>query len=631
MEGGDAGETPPIFTQSTATAPDDGTANSSLIDNLINNSDLDFSKDGYLNRIAVGGTDVPNEAYNFYRHRLIKVTDVEFLTTTSIRSVSNPFKSTYTYPMSFVIHGAGGTTGQTLSGTLTRGATDDLATLSTPSLASTVLTNATLWLGDTLNDISTAPTVSTASSVQALKADVDPPHSLWAGNESANPNIPRWGKLDGWAEMGSTTDERWSLDTPFALNEIRPGLTIHVICIISIRPAVPPTPMPLGCKLFFGVWDGTTTQNKWIEGNNFDLNAAAVGTTTAGTSVSYKAIATTSEGATLESDVAVVNPSNAALSTSNYNRLTWTNAPGILDFKLYRLMGGVYSRIFTITNGASDYNDTGGSEETLTAFPVTFNTKPIVYKETGTYYPIDGSWTAVTASIQVPSNYNTGLTTGKQWFRMGIVGPTITNRSVLIDRIGVSFLPGGWARSSRDKTLIAQNTPSSTPTNSTQGGSGITNCLDAFTLVRIKDGDASRWTPICEIDRGEWIWDGARKWNRITKIKEAKVDSVFLVVMDNGAWIKCTESERFITSRADKKGSKLENLTVGDTIISPSDKGVSLSEIVSIEQIHEPSTVYTLTLQGGQHVFAAGNYTDAGIKALLCHNLKQNPTYQLVE
>jgi hypothetical protein len=598
--------TPPIIVLPT-TAPDVESTNQGYIDNQIDNSDFSWSKDSYLNAVLVGG-DVAQECYNFFRHRLIKVSD---LSTTNgsptVNSATGPFKSTYTYPMSFVAYGAGGTAGETLSGTLTR-VSDTQATLSTNALST--LTGATLWFGDTLAE----------SAATALKASS---HSLFAANEGTDLNIPRWDRMHGWAEIGSLTVERWSLDAPFGQNIIRPGLPMFAVAIVKMRDTV--AAMPNGARFFFGCWDATAARNRWIEGDNFDLSVGPVGTTGA-TTVSYKAVGTLSDGSEIESDTATITNSNATLSASNYNRLTWTNAPGILDFRLYRLKGGVYHRIFTITNGASYINDTGGFEEVVSGFPTTNLSRAIAYKET-TSIPVPdyaSGWLAIGVNFTIPSTYDVGNTTGRQWFRCGVVDVTTDNRSVLLDRLGLSTLSGAWTISSRDRSLIQARLPDSAPPGSDQGDIGIGTCFDDLTLVRISErhGENMRWMPIGQVEKGQYVWDGTRRVNRIIGIKRAQVEVVWLVAMSNGAWCLCTESERFITSRADKEGTMVCDLAEGDTIISPSDEGVTMPTIRLLTPQRGQFGVTQLTLQGGKRIYAIGNHTDGGIKCLLAHNRK---------
>jgi hypothetical protein len=597
----------PTISQLPTTAPDVETPNQGFIDNQIDNSDFSWSKDSYTNSTPAGG-DIAQECYNFFRHRLIRITD---LSTTNgsptVNSATGPFKSAYTYPMSFIAYGTGGSAGETLTGTLTR-VSDTQATLSTNALAT--LTDGVLWFGDTL----------TEAAATAIKASS---HSLFAANEGTDLSIPRWDRVNGWVEIGSDDEERWSLDAPFAQNVIRPGLPMFAIAIVKLRDTV--AAMSDGAKCFFGCWDATSARNRWIEGDNFDLSVTPVGTTGA-TSVSYKAIGILSDGSQIESDVVTITNSNATLSASNYNRLTWTNAPGILDFTLYRLMAGAYHRVFTITNGASDFNDTGGFEAVVAGFPTTNLTRAIAYKETGTIFPpdYDSGWIAIGVAFTIPSTYDVANTTGRQWFRAGIVEETTDNRSVLLDRLGLSTLQGAWTISSRDRNLIQSRFPDSTPGGSDQGGTGIDTCFETLTLVArgAIDGDELRATPIGKIEQGDYCWDGSRGMRRVKKVKKATVAGLWLVVLENGAWFRATQGERFITSRADKDGTLLRDLMMGDTIICPSESGhVEQSKIIAINPIEGQFEVVTLEFFDG-HIFAVGNMTDKGILWGLAHNRK---------
>jgi hypothetical protein len=177
---GVADDTVPVFQLGSVAAPDEGTTNASLIDNLVDNSDFSYSKDGYLN-VTLAGGDVALECYNFYRHRLIKVSDISTTNgSPTVNAPSGPFKSSYAYPMNVLIYGAGGVAGETFVGTLTR-VSDTQATLSTNALAT--LPAASGFIGDAL-----AETAATA-----LKATG---HSLFAaGGWRATIlilTLPRW-------------------------------------------------------------------------------------------------------------------------------------------------------------------------------------------------------------------------------------------------------------------------------------------------------------------------------------------------------------------------------------------------------------------------------------------------------
>lgn len=589
----------------------------SQVDNLIDNSDWDFSKDAYLNSPTVGG-DAAEEVYNFFRNLFIKVSDV--VTTNgspTINSATAPFKNSYTYPMPFVLYGAGGSAGETLTGTLSR-VSDSQATLSTNALAT--LASAALFFGEQLAE----------SSANAVKATA---HSLFAANEGTNLNIPRWEKTNGWLELGSNAADGFAVSAPFALNVIRPGLRVFILAIISKRAGT--IALTDGVRFFFGIWDNTAARNRWLEGDNFNLSVSQVGVPGVATDT-YKAVAVLDDGSEIESNAVTIATSANTLSGANYNRLTWTNAPGILDFKLYRRRAGVTYRIFTVSNGAGSYNDTGGIEKIESSFPSSGATKAAVYKETGKYNPAEDAWTTIGAYLDIPSTYNTANTTDRQWLRFGTLSllPLADNRPVLLDRLAVSFRQGGWGRSWRDQVLIKNRNPSSLPTDSNQGSVGVIYCFERSTLVSVgeRDGSNRKWIPIIDVERGAYVWTGSRNQMRRLKKKPrvSRTKAVTLLVLANGFWCRATESEKFITSRADRDGTRLADLTFGDTILSGTEANenrIAPSEIEILEEWSESRAengfyeVVSLSFDAG-HIFAVGNMTDEGIKWALAHNLK---------
>lgn len=583
-----------VFTPPIIEPPDDAEDIITLAPNILDNSDFDFSKDGYNNNPTVGG-DTSYEAYNFYRQRFIRVTD---LVTTSgsptVTSASNPFLAAYFgATVNFVILSAG-TSNAALSGTLTR-VSDGTATLSTNALQT--LTDAVMWFGTPLAE----------SSANALKGDAA--HSLWAGNEDTNTIIPRWDKTNGWAEIGSDTTDVFDIACPLPLNIVRGGLTFYFKCIVALRSGMTADPV----RLYAGVWDATAGQNKWIENTPFDLSASVVGTAGASTYI-YKVIAVTDTGMEFESDTVTVNTGNATLSPSNYIRLTWENAPGILDFKIYRDDGTDVKRIFTITNGTNAYNDYGTDEEDVGSLPDAANRRLIMYAESE-LFTVTSSWASLAITLRVPQGYDTSQTTGKQWLRFGLIG-TGDERMVTLDRVLLSTSNGGWQRSARDLNRIANQNPSSLPTSTTQGNTGI-NCFPLDTPIVTKEGVKL----IGDIERGDWVDSGANHFNRVTDVKDAYSKYLIKVVLSNGVWWLSTPSERFITSRADKKGTRIDCLTYGDEILCKINNRVESATIEHLEVIKRREMVRTLSLRGG-HTFVAGYVPEGQTGGALCHNRK---------
>lgn len=570
--------------------------------NWLDNSDFDFSKSSYLNDPPIAG-DTNHECYNFYRQRFIKLTDVAATATSvTVSSALGKFKASYTYPMDFVLLN-GKTGGEALSGTLTR-VDDNTATLSVAS--DKTLSNGVMWFGDALAE----------SAARALKASA---HSLYAANEGTLDIIPRWDKVNGWAEIGSdVAADDWDIATPLPLNFVRGGIAYYFRFIVAQRTGTTSGNL---IRFFAGIWDATAAQKRFLESSNLDLSISPVGTT-GSTSYEYIVIADLDDGTTVMSDVVTVANGNAVLSATNYNRLTWENAAGVLNFRLYRKVGGVVKRIFTIRNGGHDYNDYGSDEgETPVALPTASGVRPIVYRVSGEYdLSSPETWQAVTLKLEIPSTYNTSQTTDKQWLRFGIEGHPASERLVMLDRVMLSTSNGGWQRSARDLNKILNQNPDSNPTMTGQGGIGINNCFTLDTLVIVCDADGSnmRELPIGKIVANKhYVFSGARKVFKVIDVKDAVVEKILIITLENGICIHCTESEKFITSRADKKGTRIDDLTIGDEILCYDNGAVAPSTIEGYSvALGQQTKVRTLVLKGG-HVFVV---TNGQMKGALAHN-----------
>lgn len=571
--------------------------------NWLDNSDFDFSKSSYLNDPPIPG-DTNHECYNFYRQRFVKLTDVAATATSvTVSSAAGKFKSSYTYPMDFVLLN-GKTSGEALSGTLTR-VNDNTATLSVAS--DNNLTNGVMWFGDALAE----------SAARALKASS---HSLYAANEGTLDIIPRWDKTNGWAEIGSdVAADDWDIATPLPLNFIRGGITYYFKFIVSQRAGTTSGNL---IRFFAGIWDATATQKRFLESSNFDLSISPVGTT-GSTSYEYVVIADLDDGTTVMSDVVTVANGNAVLSTTNYNRLTWENAAGVLNFRIYRRVAGVVKRIFTIRNGGHDYNDYGTDEgETPVSLPTASGVRPIVYRVSGEYdLNAPGSWRVVTLKLEIPSTYNTSQTTDKQWLRFGIEGHPATERLVMLDRVMLSTSNGGWQRSARDLNKILNQNPDSNPGGG-QGNTGIGTCfvLNTQVIVCDRDGQNMRQMEIGDIVPHEhYVFSGARKVYKVVGVKDGVTNEIISITLDNGIGFECTPSEKFITSRADKKGTRIDDLSIGDEILCYDNGKVATAKIAIYKiLVGDKKRVRTLTLKGG-HVFVV---TNGEMKGALAHNEK---------
>lgn len=593
----------PILPYDPNQPPDDPNTPQYTATNLIDNTDFDFSRDGYENDPPVGG-DASHECYNWYRQRFIKVTDLATTaTSTAVTSASGPFKAGYTYPMNFVLLN-GQTSGEALVGTLTR-VSDTAATLSIAS--DNTLTGAVMWFGTGLAETPT----------NALKGSS---HSTFAANEGTNDIIPRWDKTNGWVEIGSDTEDAFDLACPLPINLVRPGVSYFFSAIFSQRAGTTSTD-PF--RLSVGIWDETAGQRRWLESDNMDLTVTPVGTTGA-TTYKYRIIADLDDGTMIMSDEVTIANGNATLSPTNYNRLVWEHATGILNFRIYREVGGVVKRVFTIRNGAHDFNDTGGDEgETPVSMPTVAGVKPIAYKVSQGFLPVgEGVWQRILIRLQIPSTYDTSNTTDRQWIRIAVEGDTGDERLVLLDRLMFATSDGGWQRSSRDLNKILNQNPDSLPTSTTQGDTGMgTGCFtfDTPILVCDRDGSNIRSVPIGEIDKGMFVVSGSLRPNRVREMSDSISRTIISFVLSNGITRRCSPSERFVTSRADKSGTRIDQLTLGDEILCWRAGRVEKATIEELLITSESERVRTIALKPGRTFVLGGD----DLLGPIAHNNKQ--------
>lgn len=603
-------------------APDDANTTIVIAPNYVDNSDFDFSKNGY---VASGAGDDDYECFNFYRQRFIKVTDlVTTAASNTVTSASNPFKSTFTYPMDFVLLN-GGVAGVALSGFLDRNAADGSAKLysdaglMTPLNVTLTLADAVLWFGDSLAE----------NAANALKFAG---HSLYAANEGTLDIIPRWDRVHGWSEIGSDiTTDSWDIATPLPINFIRAGVTYHFRVLISQRAG---TTAGDPVRFYFGIWDATSGQARFLESSNLDLTVGTAGTSGA-TTYKYRVIADLDDGTEIMSDEVTITTGNASLSTTHYNRLTWENAAGVLNFRIYRETGGVVKRIFTIRNGGHDYNDYGTDEgETPASMPVTSVVRPIAYKVSPEFsLSGEGVWQSALLEVEIPSTYDSSATTGRQWLRIGIEGLASEERIFLLDRVMLSPSNGGWQRSARDLTLIQTVAPTSTPPDDGgQGGGGIDDppscfVMDTPMLVCERDGSAMREIEIGSLGADEligmFVFSGGNRVFKIDGVKDGWTDRVVACRLASGVTWECSPSERFITSKLDKKGTLITELTFGDEISGWNETKTLNSPIVGYKITNKRVKVRTLILKGGK-TFCIGRRTGIlGIKERLLNKIRR--------
>jgi hypothetical protein len=440
-------------------------------------------------------------------------------------------------------------------------------------------------------------------------------HSLYAANEGANADIPRWDRVNGWPEIGNAGATGYDLACPLPENYVRPGRGRLFVQFQAGRRTA--SALPAGLQVYGGIWDNTVGQQKYIEGGNFTLTAAIVGATGA-TSRQFKIIGTSDYNTQIESNVVTIANAPATLSTSNYIRLNMTGAAGFIQFDIYELVGGVASRIGQIFNSidvAYNHYDIAPKANVGAAFPTATLTKPRAYAETDTFDVIDSAWTLFDLVVPIPSTYDTSVTTGKQWFRWGLTLPTTDVRQVLLDRLGISFGFGHWAPSGRrPANNVSSTSMASSNQNPPIGGGGPPGDGDGGPRcwmlegceIPVMHGAKEVALGFEELRIGTRTVSDALRPNTIISKHSHFVDETYLVETSNGLSWRFTETHRLRTSVDDVHGTPVKKLAVDVPLVTRPHKTVEETRITKHELIRERVEVGSLALGPGHWLWVNG-------------------------
>lgn len=273
-------------------------------------------------------------------------------------------------------------------------------------------------------------------------------HTLY----STTLNDPDWDNVNGWARIGT---DLW-LCQPLKQNLIRPSLQYLVSFIYKLGAEIDGNDS-YRINVFAGIWDDTT--NKFIEGSAITLNAEVEGLPTATTSTTYFVIFYTNWGESIgTAEVTVAAPTT--YSDTQYVYLSWDQPVGVIRTEIYRKRGSLVKNL-NPPYPAGSYKDKGATRGAdLSAFPTADRTKAKAYMRTTQHnLPLATTkrWIkSVQLNIPIPKDYNASLTTGRQWFVMGLTDPVkdasnaIVPHAIFIDRVSLSDKPGEFARSAWD-------------------------------------------------------------------------------------------------------------------------------------------------------------------------------------
>lgn len=455
----------------------------------------------------------------------------------------------------------------------------------------------------------TAATTDLSTNFSALLASG---HTGFAG---LNVDAPIWDRENGTFRLGGDTT-LYDIACPLPTDFVFPGQRFYVYFEASV--AASDTDIGDNQQFYCGFWDDTAKQEKWIEGSAFTPTISVYGASGSRT-LEYKILAKTDEGTEMLSTAVSTTSAPATLTPENHIRLSFSGAPGFIEYAIYRNDGGVYRLVHTIRNSIDlqyyDMQENAGA--LVSGYPSVSTSTPKAYSVTTLFDPGDvGTFTPHTMTIQVPTTYNRSNTgNGQQWFRFGLtelVGASGSRREVVIRRISVSEGYGSWTRSPRDmqaasspSTSTASGPTTGTTTTNPPPGGGRPVCVTLDTLIDTPNGRV----PIKNIlpkDKVSYGMDVSVK-----AVKTGIVQEVIQIRTDAGHVLRCTPSHRLIRSRSDVNGTSVRLLKVGDKILARDFTEVT---IISKIRVVGECEVKSLTLPS-PHLFVTNG--------LLSHNSKQ--------
>lgn len=263
---------------------------------------------------------------------------------------------------------------------------------------------------------------------------------------------PLWNRDEGWLDWNITTDAD-DLSYNFSKRLIRPGQSLYLMFNARLKDGL----SGAGLTLEAGIWDATGGIANWIGASvsggagSATINAVKVGPGAAATNYTYVVVAQTDRN-----EIVVSLPKTvlgaAALTTTDYNQISWTLTGGVLTYRIYRT-GPNPGLIGIVSSGSTTFNDVGVLVQANAPIPVPAAT---LAKTTIPNFGngLTSAWKTIRLTIRIPRNYNFSLTgSDKQWFRMGLRGTSVN--SIQIDRMGLSLTPGVWSPSPEDRQSVS--------------------------------------------------------------------------------------------------------------------------------------------------------------------------------
>jgi len=238
-----------------------------------------------------------------------------------------------------------------------------------------------------------------------------------------NPRYSRWDSSNGQGNLTGTM----SIDVLMPQNNVDATTALARVSLIAAR-LNEYIEIPETASMAAGIWDNTSGQRKFLEGN-IGFDAELVGATGA-VERRFKILLTSDRGFSLLSSEITIANSPTTLSATNYIAMSWYQQAGQLQVDIYERYdpSGINEyRLVSQVSSATSYIYEGGYLSVVAGYPTaTGDTRSATYFTSTT--PPDMSdlainavapaWDTVNFPIEVPNNYNKALTTNREWVRI---------------------------------------------------------------------------------------------------------------------------------------------------------------------------------------------------------------------
>jgi len=435
-------------------------------------------------------------------------------------------------------------------------------------------------------------------------------HSLYAADEGANAYVPIWNRVNGWIETGGIAGaDQYDIGVRLLGKIVKQSeLWFFLFRCVSLTADV----VPADVQLQVGLWQIGTSEG-YATGSNFAISAEVHGKPGA-VSADYRVLALTDSGVSILS--AVLNVPNVPNVLSTEDRVTIffnsvSNA-GFIEFQIFKKVGAVYSKLFTLRNSVDlQYHDIGDEGQAAAGWPAA-GAAPLALAKTRNLKigPFGGAWALNRMSFLVPPAYNYANTNADgQILRLGLTAPTAVNRQIGIDYLFFSMTLSKWtadvmAPFSPDVYPI----PSISPTSGVQGsggglgdpgdpGSGGGTCILTDMPVLVKRGAAARRFVRYSTTTYRDLMIADRRYHILRK-RGGSAAGYYVIKTKNGITFKCNARHELATDIERRDFIQAQQVEAGKTMLPSWVAGkVKMTLVTSVKYVPRAVEVGTYVLR----------------------------------